>query len=98
MIQELMGITFDTWKAEYQPRVYEDSGAECDEHGWECECEFLYTVDLHDMLEEDANAGHERRLWTWRNDGTIVSGVEDVRGDILITVKPYNRYMVVYHP
>jgi hypothetical protein len=97
-----MRIKFDTWKAEYQPRIYDQSSEMCEEeaHVDYCDCEFLYTVDLAELAEdeEDHAAGHERRLWTWRGDGTIVSGIEDVRGDILITVKPYSEYTMVYHP
>ncbi len=95
-----MRIPFETWKAEYEPRIYQDSGAECDEHGWECECEFLYTVDPTELIddEEDHAAGPERRLWTWHGDGTITSGVDSVHADILITAKPYTEETTVYNP
>lgn len=90
-------LDFDTWKAEYQPRVYEDTGAECDEHGWSCECEFLYTVTPTELADDDEDlaAGAECRLWTWRNDGTIVSGVESSNADVLITAKPYTEATIV---
>lgn len=91
-----MRIKFEDWKAEYVPRIYVDSGAECDEHGWGCACEFLYTIDPYELDEEDINAGLERRLWTWRNDGTIVSGVTNWKADILITERPYTEDTVVY--
>ena len=91
----MMTIDFDTWKAEYIPRVYVDSGAECDEHGWDCECEFLYTVDIDELDEEDYKAGPENRLWTWRADGSIVSGVVSFKSDILITEKPYTEATLV---
>jgi hypothetical protein len=90
-----MTLDFDTWKAEYQPRVYEDTGAECDEHGWECECEFLYTVNLDELEDEDANAVAENRIWTWMVGGEIVSGIQKPGWDFLITKKPYNEEIVV---
>lgn len=95
-----MRIAFDTWKAEYEPRIYEQSSEMCEEDHEECDCEFLYTVDLTELAEdeEDHAAGPERRLWTWRNDGTIVSGVESVHADILITAKPYTEDTMVYNP
>jgi hypothetical protein len=90
-----MIIDFDTWKAEYQPRIYEDSGAECDEHGWECECEFLYTVTLDELDDEDANAVAENRIWTWMVGGDIVSGIQQPGWDFLITKKPYSEATTV---
>jgi hypothetical protein len=95
----MSSIEFYAWKAEYEPRIYDQSADMCEDDHEICDCEFLYTVELAELIEdeEDANAGYERRLWTWRNDGTIVSGVEDWRSDILITVKPYTEHTVVYH-
>jgi hypothetical protein len=90
-----MTLDFDTWKAEYEPRIYEDSGAECDEHGWECGCEFLYTVSLDELDDEDANAVAENRIWTWMIGGDIVSGIQKPGWDFLITKKPYNEEIVV---
>ena len=90
-----MKIKFDAWKAEYKPRIYEDSGAECYDHET-CECEFLYTVEIAELLEEDPDAGPENRLWTWHRDGTITSGVENTNDDILITIKPWTEATTVY--
>jgi hypothetical protein len=89
-------MAFEQWKAEYQPRVYEDSGAECFDHEDECDCEFLYTVELTELDEEDANAVAENRIWTWRSDGSIVSGVESERADLLITQKSYQQEMEIH--
>lgn len=88
-------LDFDTWKAEYQPRVYEDTGAECDEHGWSCECEFLYTVNLDELDADDANAVAENRIWTWKVGGEIVSGIQKPGWDFLITAKPYTEETTV---
>jgi hypothetical protein len=86
-------IDFDTWKAEYEPRVYQDSGAWCYDHNGDCDCEFLYTVELSELTEEeeDFNAEEEQRLWTWHEDGTIVSGIHDKRAALLITKKPWHE-------
>lgn len=86
-----MEIKFDAWKAQFNPRIYQDSGAECDEHGWECECEFLYTVTLDELVDEDANALAENRIWTWQVGGAIVSGVQSPGWDYLITEHPYTE-------
>jgi hypothetical protein len=91
----MLRIKFDAWKAEFKPRIYEDSGAECYDHET-CECEFLYTVDIDDLLEDDSNAGPENRLWTWHGDGTITSGVESMTADILITEKPWTEATTVH--
>ncbi len=97
-------MDFATWKAEYQPRIYEDTGAHCYDHEEEnyadpenwCSCEFLYTFDSSDPgeAEELAQAINERRAWTWLGDGTIVSGTM-AHGDYLITEKPYDDYIEV---
>ncbi len=98
-------MKFELWKAEYEPRIYEDTGAHCYEHEEEnnanpenwCDCEYLYTFDVTDKDEkaEVEQAIRERRAWTWRGDGTIVSGVEVIGGDILITAKPFDDFIVV---
>ncbi len=86
-------IEFDAWKAEFVPRIYEDSGAECDEHGWECECEFLYPFEYSELNEseegEDSfNAVAENRVWTWLNDGRILSGIHE-NYNLLVTKQPW---------
>ena len=103
-------IEFDAWKAEYEPRVYEDSGAWCDEHedanledpeNW-CECEFLHTYTLPELSDEDYededwrenSAIQENRVWTWDNVG-IRSGVDNERSELLITKKPWTEKMEV---
>ena len=88
-------MDFQTWKAEYQPRIYEDTGAECYDHET-CDCEFLYTFDASDPYEAEelALAIDERRAWTWHSDGRICSGTL-CRGDYLITEKPYEYDMEI---
>jgi hypothetical protein len=78
-------IDFATWKAEYQPRIYEDSGAECFDHE-ECECEFLYTFEHDEVaeLKEEEGVKHNQ-IWTWLSDGTIKAGI--CGPDLLITEK-----------
>jgi hypothetical protein len=91
-----------TWKAEYEPRVYEDSGAYCFDHENECDCEFLYTYTLPELSDEDYAdedwredvAIQEKRIWTWDNVG-IRSGVDNERSELLITKKPYTEKMEV---
>jgi hypothetical protein len=92
-------MPFEQWKAEYQPRVYEDSGAECFDHE-ECECEFLYTYDLSEIDSEDEEdedslqlAIEQNRVWTW-HDG-IYSGIKDPRYDLLVTKKPWTEEMEI---
>ena len=91
-------IKFDTWKAEYKPRIYEDSGAECFDHD-ECDCEFLYTFDLTERDgysdEEVIKAFCESRIWTWFPDGTIRSGCWNYKADVLITERAYHGPMEV---
>lgn len=89
-----MELKFDAWKAQFNPRIYQDSGAECFEHDV-CSCEFLYTVDLDDLDEEDANAVAENRIWTWQVGGGIVSGVQSPGWDFLITEHPYTEETTV---
>lgn len=86
-----MKIEFDTWKAEYQPRVYEDSGAECFDHE-ECECEFLYTFELQELEqdEEESSAITENRVWSWLTNGDIVSGIV-IPNDLLVTQRPWTE-------
>ena len=86
-----MKIEFDTWKAEYEPRIYEDSGAECFDHE-ECECEFLYTFELQELEqdEEDSSAIAENRVWSWLTNGDIVSGIV-IPNDLLVTKKPWTE-------
>tara|TARA_R110000796_G_scaffold134290_1_gene250020 strand:- start:81 stop:401 length:321 start_codon:yes stop_codon:yes gene_type:complete len=99
-----MKIEFDTWKTEYQPRVYENSGEMCDEHesfdiGVEpCDCEFLYTYDQTEPEDEDEETNYpeeslrlaikQNRVWTWDNAG-IRSGIENPRSELLVTVKAW---------
>lgn len=96
-------IPFDTWKAEFVPVIYEDTGAYCHEHESEnladpanwCNCEFLRTFELQDLApggydaEEYGDALTGNRVWTWHNDGRITSGVDNPRAELLITQKPY---------
>jgi hypothetical protein len=86
-------IEFDAWKAEYEPRIYDQSADMCEDDHEVCDCEFLYTVNLDELAddEDDANAVAEQRLWTWREDGTIVSGIENRKADLLITEKPWSE-------
>jgi hypothetical protein len=102
----LMKIQFDTWKAEFKPRVYEDTGAWCDGHedanradmaNW-CECEFLYTTDLTELEDdEEIDPEHslslaikENRVWTWDNAG-IRSGVTTDRSELITTAKAWTE-------
>jgi len=91
-----MVIDFETWKAEFKPRIYQDSGAECYDHEV-CSCEFLYTVELSELADDDddRNAEAEQRLWSWQANGLIVSGVTDLRADLLITEKPWSKLTMV---
>lgn len=91
-------MDFDTWKAEFVPVIYEDTGAECYDHET-CECEFLYTFSLEELQEneEHATALHESRVWTWNHiDGSITSGLTpDPKADLLVTAKPYTERMII---
>ena len=79
-------IDFDTWKAEYKPRVYEDSGAECFDHD-ECDCEFLYTFELDELQELQEEEGYKlNQIWTWTSDA-IKAGIG--AGELLVTEKPW---------
>jgi hypothetical protein len=79
-------IPFDTWKAEYKPRVYEDSGAECFDHD-ECDCEFLYTFELDELQELQEEEGYKlNQIWTWTSDA-IKAGIG--AGELLVTEKPW---------
>lgn len=88
-------MPFETWKSEFVPVVYQDSGAECYDHE-SCECEFLYTFSMEELIEneEHASAISENRVWTWLNDGAIVSGAID-GGELLVTAKPYTERMEI---
>lgn len=97
----MISLKFANWKAEYQPRVYEDSGAECYDHE-ECECEFLYTYDMSEIdyeeyEDEDSlrRAIDENRVWTWGPSGGIYSGVTNPKGDLLVTRKPWAETTIV---
>ena len=80
-------IDFASWKAEYQPRVYEDSGAECFDHE-ECDCEFLYTFELEELEELQEEEGYKlNQIWTWETGGNIVAGIS--AGELLVTEKPW---------
>lgn len=99
----LVTMSFEQWKAEYKPRVYEDSGAECYDHqeqnhadpaNW-CDCEFLYTFEFGDVIEDEELIPLLKKhcVWTWHEDGTIVNGVA---GKILlVTEKPWTEEMEV---
>jgi hypothetical protein len=97
----MLKLYFEDWKAEYKPRLYIETGDLCEDesHKDACDCEFLYTVTLEDLAddEDDCNADAENRLWTWTNDGLIVSGIVDLPGaDLLITEKPWTRDTLVF--
>lgn len=102
-----MKITFDQWKAEYQPRIYEDSGAECFDHE-ECDCEFLYTYELGELpyyletAEDDKESGGDEARdnlalaisenRVWTWEvGRIINGVVSERSDLLVTTKPWTE-------
>lgn len=81
-------IPFEQWKAEYQPRVYEDSGAECFDHE-ECDCEFLYTFELDELQGLQEEEGYKlSQIWTWTSDG-IKAGIS--AGELLVTEKPWTN-------
>ena len=94
-------MEFETWKAEYEPRVYVDSGAECFEHE-ECDCEFLYTYDITELDDKDDEddedslilAVKENRVWTWDNKG-IRSGITNTSSDLLVTKKAWTNEMEI---
>ena len=92
----MLKLYFEDWKEEYKPRLYIETGDLCEDeaHKDACDCEFLYTVNLDELAddEDDCNAEAEKRLWTWTNDGRIFSGVIELAGaDLLITEKPYSQ-------
>ena len=93
----MIEIEFDAWKAEYEPRIYDQSSDMCEDDHEICDCEFLYTVNLDELADEedDANAVAENRIWTWQVGGAIVSGVQTPGWDFLITKKPYTEEMRV---
>jgi hypothetical protein len=102
-------IPFDTWKAEFKPVIYEDSGAYCFEHESEnladpanwCNCEYLRTFELAEIApggydaEEYGDALTDNRVWSWHNDGRITSGVDNPRAELLITEKRFEIKMEV---
>lgn len=93
-----MTMNFETWKTEYEPRIYVDSGAECFEHD-ECDCEFLYTYDMTEIDDEEdedslALAIKENRVWTWDNKG-IRSGITNSTADLLVTKKAWTTEMEI---
>lgn len=94
-----MIIDFDTWKAEYQPRMIDQYNYEgdCDKHPDEegCACEFLYPTNLEELPDYDETALAEQRVWTWRKDGTVVSGVASDDEWLLITIKPWTESITV---
>ncbi len=93
-------LDFETWKKEFAPRIYEDSGAWCYDHEEEnkanpadwCGCEFLYTFlpDDEEEGEELKTALAQNRVWSWYEDGRILSGMHP-KADYLITEKPYKE-------
>jgi hypothetical protein len=89
----MIEIEFDAWKAEYEPRIYDQSSDMCEDDHEICDCEFLYTVNLEELADEedDANAVAENRIWTWMVGGKIVSGVQTPGWDFLITKKAYTE-------
>lgn len=79
-------IPFEQWKAEYQPRIYQDSGAECFDHD-ECDCEFLYTFDHDELQELMEEEGYKyNQVWTWTSQN-IVAGIAS--GELLVTERPW---------
>lgn len=93
----MIEMKFQDWKTEYQPIIYEDTGAECFDHEGDCECEFLASWCLSEIQEDEelSPALDECRVWSWLSDGSIVSGVKDERADLVITQKPYSVKMEV---
>ena len=93
----MKAMDFDTWKAEYEPRIYDQSADMCEDDHEICDCEFLYTVNLDELADEedDANAVAENRIWTWKVGGDIVSGVQTPGWDFLITKKAYTEEITV---
>ena len=97
-----MIIKFDDWKAEYEPRYYEDSGAECFDHD-KCDCVFLLTYGLEELADEDEDflesypelalsvAIKENRVWSWGNDGGIRSGITTPRSELLVTKRAWTE-------
>ena len=90
-------MEFDAWKAEYEPRIYDQSADMCEDDHEICDCEFLYTVNLDELADDegDANAVAENRIWTWMVGGEIVAGVQSPGWDFLITTKPYTEAITV---
>ncbi len=78
-------MNIETWKSTYEPRYYEDSGAECFDHD-ECECRFLHTYFPDEIEDEDVEYD---QIWTWHEDGTITPGMTGE--DLLITEKPWTN-------
>lgn len=92
-----MEMKFDDWKKEFQPQIEEDSWSGCFEHEEICECEFLYSYELTEILndEELTEALYANKVWTWRENGEIVSGIESARASLLVTEKPYTQQITV---
>lgn len=91
-----MHIDFETWKKEYSPIMQMDN-IECELHDDICECEFLYPFEKWEIIEDEDNnqAINENRVWTWRVDGAIVSGMEDGAEYYLITENAYSQKIIV---
>lgn len=103
----MKNIAFDTWKAEYEPAIYEDLGAHCFEHedenkeeDKECECEFLktwFTEELdptseHYEIEDEESRNAIAENRVWSwNNSGIVSGITDQRTNVLITKKAWTE-------
>lgn len=90
-------LDFDTWKAEYQPRIIDEPNTECDTHPDEegCSCEYLYPTNREELADFDETAEAEQRVWTWFMDGTgaapIVSGIHGDDEWLLVTAKPWTE-------
>lgn len=91
-----MQMKFDDWKKEYSPEIQIDN-SECEEHDNGCECEFLYSFELTEILndEELTEALYANKVWTWRENGEIVSGIESAKASLLVTEKPYTQQITV---
>lgn len=92
-------MRFEDWKQKFEPRIYESSREMCEEQHADddCVCEYLYSFELSELEqdEDEAPALRENRVWTWRSDGTIVTGIDSDRADLLVTKRAYSEPMIV---